>query len=94
MNAKIIKRLAALALIVSGILLVVLANQRWLGLSLLVFGVAWFILQPTAAITGPEGQTQPLGSQEPLKWYQSPILWLPIIVIIIAVLSYLFGAAA
>ncbi|RUO79169.1 hypothetical protein [Pseudidiomarina taiwanensis] len=91
-NARILKRIAALAIIVSGILLVVLANERWLGLAFLIFGIAWFVLQPTKPVTGPDGQTtQPIGSQEPLQWYQSPILWVPVVVAIIGLLVWLFG---
>jgi len=87
-------RIGALAVIVSGILLVVLApagdavsSYRMLGAILLGSGVAWLLLQkrPQAPVAQ---QAQPY--QQPLlKWYQSPIIWVPIIAAVLAFISWL-----
>ncbi|PHR65884.1 MAG: hypothetical protein COA51_03810 [Idiomarina sp.] len=88
-------RISALAVIVLGILLAVLApageaisSYRQLGVVLLVIGVVWLLRQKRPE---PKAEANPEPYQQPvLKWYQSPILWVPVIAIIIAILSWLF----
>jgi MFS family permease len=92
-KTNIVSRIAALAVIVSGLLLGVLSpagtdsnNWRWLGLGLLIIGVMWLISQRQAPIA----ERQPEPYQAPvMKWYQSPILWVPIIIAVVAILSLL-----
>ncbi|SFR38254.1 hypothetical protein SAMN04488070_0270 [Pseudidiomarina maritima] len=88
-------RISALAIIVLGILLAVLApageatsSYRQLGVVLLVIGVVWLLRQkrPEPAT---EERVEPY--QRPvLKWYQSPILWVPVVAAVIAILSWIF----
>ncbi|GAB3293805.1 hypothetical protein [Pseudidiomarina andamanensis] len=87
-------RISALAIMVLGILLAVLApaneaasSYRQLGVVLLVVGAVWLLRQKRPE-PAPEKTSAPY-QQPVLKWYQSPILWVPIIAIIIAILSWL-----
>ncbi|RWU11566.1 hypothetical protein EGC76_04695 [Pseudidiomarina gelatinasegens] len=87
-------RISALAIIIAGVLLAVLApagetvsSYRRLGVVLLVVGAVWLLRQKR-----PEAQRE--ANQQPfqqpvLKWYQSPIFWVPVIAAIIALLSWL-----
>ncbi|MGQ4275677.1 hypothetical protein ACQ5ES_01290 [Pseudidiomarina sp. E22-M8] len=93
MTSSITKRIGSLAVIVAGLLAAVLApaggntaSWRWFGLFLVVLGVYFLLGQKTTA----EQRTvaaQQRSDTPPLRWYQSPILWVPIIVAIIAILS-------
>lgn len=87
-------RIGALAVMVSGILMVVLApagdavsSYRILGALLLGGGIAWLLSQkhPAAEV---EQSAQPY-QQPVLKWYQSPIVWVPIIAAVLAFISWL-----
>lgn len=86
-------RIAALAVIVSGILLLVLApagdavsSYRILGFILMGAGVAWLVSQRRPE---PQTQQQQPYQQPVLRWYQSPILWVPIIAVVLGLLSWL-----
>lgn len=87
-------RIAALAVIVSGILLLVLApagdavsSYRILGFVLMGAGAGWLVSQrqPDAAV---QQQQQPY-QQPVLHWYQSPIIWVPLIAAVLGLLSWL-----
>lgn len=91
----IVRRIGALAVIVAGLLLAVLSpavdetgNGRLLGFALLGAGVVWLLLQ--------RGAPASAASQEPhqyatLQWYQSPILWLPIAIVVVGLLTFFFA---
>ena len=87
-------RIAALAVIVSGILLLVLApagdavsSYRILGFILMGAGGGWLVSQRRPE---PSSQPQQQPYQQPvLRWYQSPILWVPIIAVVLGLLSWL-----
>lgn len=88
-------RISALAIIVLGILLAVLApageatsSYRQLGVVLLVVGAVWLLRQKRPEPTTEE-HVEPY-RQPVLKWYQSPILWVPVVAAVIAILSWLF----
>jgi len=90
-KANIVSRIAALAVIVAGLLLGVLSpagtdtnNWRLLGVGLLIVGVVWLLSQKQAPIQ--ERQPEPYEAPV-MKWYQSPILWVPIIIAVVAILS-------
>lgn len=92
-KTNIVTRIAALAVIVSGLLLGVLSpagdstgNWRLLGLGLLIAGVVWLLSQKQAPIQ--ERQPEPYEAPV-MQWYQSPILWVPIIIALVAILSLL-----
>lgn len=84
-KTSIAKRIGALALIVAGLLSAVLgpagentASWRWLGLFLLLLGV-YFLLGQRASSEQRAEAAQQHTTTPPLKWYQSPILWVPIV---------------
>lgn len=92
-KTNIVTRIGALAVIVCGLLLGVLSpagdstgNWRLLGLGLLIVGVVWLLSQKQAPIQ--ERQPEPYEAPVML-WYQSPILWVPIIIAVVAILSLL-----
>ncbi|CUA85073.1 hypothetical protein [Pseudidiomarina woesei] len=87
-------RIAALAVIVSGILLLVLApagdavsSYRILGFILMGSGIGWLVSQRRPE---PQAPQQQQSYQQPvLRWYQSPILWVPIIAALLGLISWL-----
>jgi len=92
MTTSIAKRIAALAVIVVGLLLLVLApagdatsSYRIVGLLVAAAGGAWLGAQrrDTSGVTD-EPYQQPV-----LRWYQAPIVLFPIILLIVASLVYL-----
>ncbi|KFZ29982.1 MULTISPECIES: hypothetical protein [Pseudidiomarina] len=93
MKSSVIKRIGALAVIVAGLLAAVLApaggntaSWRWFGLFLLVLGVYFLLGQTTTAEQRQQAASE-RNETPPLQWYQSPILWVPVAAVIIAVLS-------
>ncbi|ASG65597.1 MULTISPECIES: hypothetical protein [Idiomarina] len=82
------QRVLALLILIAGLLMAVLGvvsdndtNVRLAGAALMLVGIIWLYRQPTLSSLDTKGQTAPL------KWYQSPILWIPIIAIIIFIIS-------
>lgn len=87
-------RISALAIIVAGILLAVLAPAgetvsayRQLGVVLIVIGALWLLRQKRPEAKQ-EMNSEPY-QQPVLRWYQSPILWVPIIAAILALVSWI-----
>lgn len=96
MKGSVIKRLAALGIMVLGLLLGVLApaggttnSWRIVGLMLLIIGVVWLIRQPKPA--APTAADEPYERPPELQWYQSPILWVPVIIVILGVLTLILN---
>lgn len=90
-KTNIVTRIAALAVIVVGLLLGVLSpagtdtnTWRLVGVGLLIVGVVWLLSQKQAPIQ--ERQPEPYEAPV-MKWYQSPILWVPIIIAVVAIVS-------
>ncbi|MDN7124076.1 hypothetical protein [Pseudidiomarina terrestris] len=95
MNSTIAKRIGSLAVIVAGLLSAVLApaggntaSWRWFGLFLIVLGV-YFLLGQKASPEQRTAEAQKRKDNPPLRWYQSPILWVPVVAAILAILSML-----
>ncbi len=93
MKTSIAKRVAALAVIVTGLLLLVLApagdavmSYRIVGVMTAAVGIAWLTAQRPSI----EEQRENAANFErrKLNWYQSPIVLFPIILIVIAALTY------
>lgn len=87
-------RISALAIMVAGVLLAVLtpaseatSSYRQLGVVLLIIGAVWLLRQKRPERPA-EVAREPF--QRPvMKWYQSPLLWVPIIAAVLALLSWL-----
>jgi len=84
-------RLAAIAVIILGLLLVVLApaggstgSWRIVGALLLVGGAIWLVKQPKPEVSA----STPRAETPPMQWYQSPILWVPVIIAVLAVITF------
>lgn len=95
MNRSIIKRIAALAVIILGLLLGVLTpaggsstSWKFFGLALIIFGVIWLFNQSRPP-RRTKGEAEPYKAPE-LKWYQSAILWVPVIIIVLFLLTLLY----
>ncbi|CAB0150224.1 hypothetical protein PSI9734_00784 [Pseudidiomarina piscicola] len=93
MNSSIIKRISSLAVIVAGLLAAVLApaggntaSWRWFGLFLILLGV-YFLLGQRSTAEQRTVAAQQRSETPPLRWYQSPILWVPVIAAVLAVIS-------
>ncbi|RUO55461.1 hypothetical protein [Pseudidiomarina homiensis] len=92
MKSSIVKRILAIALIVAGVVTAVLASKdagsvRWMGLFLLVSGI-YFLVSQKASPEQREQAAQQRDITPPIKWYQSPILWVPVAALIIALVSF------
>lgn len=94
MKTTITTRISALTIIVAGILLAVLApagetlsSYRQLGVVLIVVGAVWLLRQKRPE-ANPEVSSEPY-QQPVLQWYQSPILWVPVIAVVLALVSWL-----
>ncbi|MGM0481857.1 MAG: hypothetical protein ACQEQZ_08000 [Pseudomonadota bacterium] len=81
------QRVSAIVIIIIGLLMAVLGvvseqdtTIRLLGALLLLVGIVWLYRQPLA----PKNHS---GDTPPLRWYQSPIVWIPIVGIIIFLIS-------
>lgn len=92
-KTNIVRRIAALAVIISGLLLGVLSpagenngNWRLLGLALLIVGVVWLLRQKPLPV---DKQSLEPYQAPVMQWYQSPLLWLPIIIAVVAIVSLL-----
>ncbi|MFC0445086.1 hypothetical protein ACFOD1_09365 [Pseudidiomarina halophila] len=95
MKSSITKRIGSLAVIVAGLLAAVLApaggntaSWRWFGLFLIVLGV-YFLLGQKTTDEQRTAEAEQRAESPPLRWYQSPILWVPVIVAVVAILSLL-----
>lgn len=95
MNSTVAKRIGSLAVIVAGLLSAVLApaggntaSWRWFGLFLIVLGV-YFLLGQKATPEQRSAAAEQRANTPPMRWYQSPILWVPVVAAILAVLSLL-----
>lgn len=82
------QRVAAVLMTIAGLMMAVLgvvseddSTIRSLGVAILVGGVIWLYSQRKPK-QRPDTETVP-----PLRWYQSPILWVPIIGIVIFIIS-------
>lgn len=91
MNRSIVTRLGAIALIIAGLLLAVLTPAgddsglwRNIGVGLLIAGAVWLIRQPSHTLDSNTERT----ATKPITIVQSPILWLPIIIFAIALISW------
>ncbi|PTB89799.1 hypothetical protein C9928_02235 [Pseudidiomarina aestuarii] len=94
MNSSIVKRLGAIALIIAGLLLAVLTPAgddsgvwRNVGVGLLIAGTVWLIRQPSAPVDANAEREE----TKPITLAQSPILWLPIIIIVVALSAWLLN---
>ena len=81
------QRVLAILITIIGLLLAVLGvvsdedtTVRAIGAGIMLIGVIWLYRQPTSGSTLS-------GNKPPLRWYQSPILWVPIIGIILFLIS-------
>ncbi|WP_404399415.1 hypothetical protein LG288_06975 [Idiomarina seosinensis] len=81
------QRVLAIILIIIGLLMAVLGvvseqdtTIRLVGALLLLVGIVWLYRQPSA-------KKSHSGDIPPLRWYQSPIVWIPIIGIILFLIS-------
>lgn len=81
------QRVSALLIVIVGLLMAVLGvvsdndtNVRLSGAVLMLIGIIWLYKQPT--LTSLNRTDKPI-----LKWYQSPILWIPIIAVIFFIIS-------
>ncbi|MDX1705687.1 hypothetical protein [Pseudidiomarina sp.] len=95
MNSSIIKRISALAVIIVGLLLGVLTpaggnstSWKFFGVALIIFGVIWLFNQrrPPRRI---KGEAEPYEAPV-MKWYQSAILWVPVLIVVLFLLSLLY----
>lgn len=96
MNNKVMLRILALAVMICGILMAVLSppgdtKSSWqiVGVLLLVIGTFWLVKQ-----RGPSAEADATNAAEnferkSMTWKQSPILWLPIIIALIAIAAAL-----
>jgi len=96
MNKMLIKRLGALGIMVLGLLMAVLApaggstdSWRIVGFLLLAVGIIWLIKQPNK-----DAQQVADEYQRPaeLKLVQSPLLWVPIVIIVLGILTWVLNA--
>ncbi|WP_417437882.1 hypothetical protein [Idiomarina sp.] len=81
------QRVLALLILIVGLLLAVLGvvsdndtPVRLTGAVLMLIGIIWLYKQPTL-------QSLNRTDKPILKWYQSPIIWIPIIAIILFIIS-------
>ncbi|RUO62145.1 hypothetical protein [Pseudidiomarina insulisalsae] len=93
MNSTVGKRIAALAIMVIGVLSAVLAPEgetvvRWVGIFLLIVGV-YFLVTQKASSEQRQHTAQQRTDVPPLRWYQSAILWVPVVAIIIGILAFI-----
>lgn len=81
------QRVLAILILIVGLLMAVLGvvseydtNVRLAGAALMLVGIIWLYRQPTL---------QSLNRKETpvLKWYQSPLLWVPVIAIVFFIIS-------
>lgn len=96
MNNKVMLRILALAVMICGILMAVLSppgetKSSWqiVGVLLLVIGTFWLIKQrgPSSA---PDSTQMPQNfERKAMTLQQSPILWLPIIIALVAIAAAL-----
>ncbi|HET8816524.1 MAG TPA: hypothetical protein VFM61_03645 [Pseudidiomarina sp.] len=94
MNSSILKRLGAIALIIAGLLLAVLTPAgddsglwRNIGVGLLIGGAVWLIRQPSTTVDANVERQE----TKSLTLAQSPILWLPIIIIVVALSAWILN---
>ncbi|MEX1220619.1 MAG: hypothetical protein WEA82_00730 [Idiomarina sp.] len=95
MNKMLVKRLAALAVMVLGLLMAVLApaggstdSWRIVGFALLAVGIIWMIKQPQK----PQRQAGEEYERPPeMTLIQSPLLWVPIIIVVLGLLTWLLN---
>lgn len=95
MNKMLVKRLAAIAVMILGLLMAVLApaggnveSWRIVGFSLLAVGIIWMIKQPQK----PQREAGDSYERPPeMKLIQSPILWVPIIIVVLGLLTWLLN---
>ncbi|SDB10725.1 hypothetical protein SAMN02927930_00409 [Pseudidiomarina indica] len=97
MKSTIATRIGALAVIVTGILFAVLApageavsSYRQVGVVLLALGVFWLLRQHRTTAT--DDSQEPF-ERRPLKWYQAPVVWMPVIVILLIVVVQVIASA-
>ncbi|KPD22458.1 MULTISPECIES: hypothetical protein [Idiomarina] len=81
------QRVLALLILIAGLLMAVLGvvsdndtNVRLSGAVLMLIGIIWLYKQPTL-------KSLNRTDKPTLKWYQSPILWVPVIAIILFIIS-------
>ncbi len=94
MKSTIASRIGALAVIVIGILFVVLApageavsSYRQLGAVVMVIGIYWLLRQRRNVV---DSEQDGEFVRQQLHWYQSPVVWMPVIVIILIILIQLW----
>lgn len=85
-----LQRVLALLVLIAGLLMAVLGvvsdndtNVRLAGAALMLIAIIWLYQQPTLKSLDTQGHSAPL------KWYQSPILWVPIIAVVLFIISLL-----
>ncbi|RUO77766.1 hypothetical protein [Idiomarina seosinensis] len=82
------QRVFAILVVIVGLLMAVLGVVseeldtyiRSLGALIMLVGIIWLYRQPSSRL-------EREGEVPPLRWYQSPILWVPIVGIIIFLIS-------
>lgn len=84
------QRVLALLILIVGLLMAVLGvvsendtSVRLAGAALMLISVIWLYKQPT--LSSLDRTDKPV-----LKWYQSPIIWVPIIAAVLFLISLLF----
>jgi drug/metabolite transporter (DMT)-like permease len=81
------QRVSAILITIIGLLMAVLgvvsendSSIRIIGAVIMLAGVIWLYRQPLPS-------KQHSGDIPPLRWYQSPLLWIPIIAIVLFLIS-------
>ncbi|RUO81485.1 hypothetical protein CWI84_01640 [Idiomarina tyrosinivorans] len=84
-----LKRMLPLLLLIAGLLVALLGTLsehadviRLVGAALMLVGIIWLYRMPAQ-----QQQHQEASQSAPLRWYQSPVLWVPVAAVVVLLMS-------